>query len=251
MAIYLKTFEEIELLKEVGHIVRATFKEISHHIKPGVTPLKLDRIAFEFIQKSGASPIWQKAQDLNKNSSWSIIVRVNGVILDGILNEEVALQEGDIVKIDCGVEKWGFNAKACYTFGVGNLTLEASHLIAQAKKSLDLGISKIKVGLRTGDVASAIKGELQARGYSLMGDIFGHGIGREIVEDPIIPITLPQGKGPQIKVGMALTLGAMISSKKDEASYQKGELQKTSQKPLVAEVLHTIIVGPKGAEVLT
>ncbi len=245
MAIYLKTFEEIELLKEVGHIVRATFKEISHHIKPGASLLKLDRIAGQFIQKSGASPIWMKAKELNKTSFRCIVVSVNGLFLDSL--EEVHLKEGDIVKIDCGVEKLGFNAKACYTFGVGNLSLEASNLIAEAKKSLDLGISNIKVGLRTGDVVSAIKSEAQARGFSLLGDILGHGIGREIVEDPIIPITLPQGKGAQIKVGMALTLGAMISSKKNQASYQKGELQK----PLVSEALHTIIVGSKGAEVLT
>ncbi|MCD8211393.1 MAG: methionyl aminopeptidase [Prevotella sp.] len=239
MAIYLKTFEEIELIRDVGHTLGATFKEISSYIKPGASLLKLDRIAFEFIQKSGANPTLKKTQDLNKTTFRCILVSVNGLILDSL--EEVYLKEGDIVKIDCQVEKWGFNAKACYTYGVGNLSSDTSHLIAQAKKSLDLGISKIKVGLRTGDVASAIKDELQASGYSPSGKILGHGIGREMKEDPIIPITLSKGKGPQIKVGMALTLGVKLSRLRP----------KTSEKPLVAEHLHTIIVGPNGAEVLT
>ena len=180
--IYLKTEEQIELLREANLIVARTLGELAKWIKPGVTTLKLDQIAEEYIRSQGAVPGFLGLYGFPN----TLCISVNENVVHGIPSN-YALQEGDIVSVDCGAIKDGFNGDSAYTFPVGEVAPEVMALLKTTKESLYVGIEKAEEGKRIGDISSAIQEYCEKRGYSVVRELTGHGIGKKCHEDPEVP----------------------------------------------------------------
>ena len=180
--IYLKTDEEIELMRESNLLVGMTLGEMAKWVAPGITTLRLDKIAEEFIRDHGAEPGFLGYAGYPN----SLCISVNEVIVHGIPNS-YALREGDIVSIDCGVVKNGFNGDSAYTFCVGEVAPEVKQLLKTTKESLYLGIEHAVEGKRIGDIGHAIQTYCEARGYSVVRELCGHGVGKHLHEEPNVP----------------------------------------------------------------
>ena len=204
--IYLKTDEEIELMRESNLLVGMTLGEMAKWIAPGITTLKLDKIAEEFIRDHGAQPGFLGYGGFPN----TLCISVNEVIVHGIPNS-YALREGDIVSIDCGVVKNGFNGDSAYTFCVGEVVPEIRQLLKTTKESLYLGIEHAVEGKRIGDIGHAVQTYCEAHGYSVVRELCGHGIGKKLHEEPNVPNYGRPGTGPLLKNGMCIAIEPMIN----------------------------------------
>ena len=204
--IYLKTDEEIELMRESNLLVGMTLGEMAKWIAPGITTLKLDKIAEEFIRDHGAQPGFLGYGGFPN----TLCISVNEVIVHGIPNS-YALREGDIVSIDCGAVKNGFNGDSAYTFCVGEVVPEIRQLLKTTKESLYLGIEHAVEGKRIGDIGHAVQTYCEARGYSVVRELCGHGIGKKLHEEPNVPNYGRPGTGPLLKNGMCIAIEPMIN----------------------------------------
>ncbi|MDD4727626.1 MAG: type I methionyl aminopeptidase, partial [Dysgonamonadaceae bacterium] len=204
--IYLKTDEEIDLMRESNRIVGMTLGELSKHIQPGVTTLQLDKIADEFIRDHGAIPSFLGYGGFPN----SICTSVNENVVHGIPDNK-PLQEGDVVSIDCGTNKNGYSGDSAYTFCVGEVADEIKELLRVTRKSLYLGIDQAKEGNRIGDIGNTIQSYCEKLGYSVVRELVGHGIGREMHEAPEVPNYGRRGTGPLIKNGMCIAIEPMIN----------------------------------------
>jgi methionyl aminopeptidase len=207
MKIFLKTEDEIDLMRKANRLVGATLAELSKHIRPGVTTLQLDTIAEEFIRDHGAIPTFKGFPNpYGGPFPASICTSVNDVVVHGIPSEKVVLRDGDIISIDCGTLLNGFNGDSCYTFPVGEITPEVAQLLKTTKESLYLGIEQAVAGNHVGDISHAVQSHCQQHGYGVVREVTGHGIGRKMHEDPPVPNYGNKGDGPLLKDGMCIAI---------------------------------------------
>ncbi|WP_028897590.1 type I methionyl aminopeptidase [Prevotella sp. HUN102] len=212
MKIFLKTEDEIELMREANLLVGKTLAEVGRHIKPGISTLELDRIAEEFIRDHGATPTFKGFPNhLGEPFPGSICTSVNDVVVHGIPSSKVILKEGDIISVDCGTYLNGFNGDSCYTFAVGEIDAEVRKLLEITKLSLYKGIEQAQAGNHIGDIGSIIQDTCQAEGYGIVRELTGHGIGREMHEDPQIPNYGRRGNGTMLKSGMCIAIEPMVT----------------------------------------
>lgn len=209
--IFLKTEDEIELMRAANQLVSKTHVELMRHIKPGVTTAYLDRIGEEFIRDHGAVPTFKGFPNPYGSSfPASICASVNDEVVHGIPNNRV-LQDGDIISIDCGVLLDGFNGDSCYTFCVGEVEQSVRLLLKITKEALYKGIDEALHGKRIGDIGYAIQNHCENAGFGVVREFVGHGIGREMHEEPSVPNYGRRGNGVQIKNGMCLAIEPMIT----------------------------------------
>ena len=204
--IKIKTPEEIELMRESALIVSKTLGEIAKEVKPGVTTLYLDKIAEEHIRDHGAIPGFLGLYDFPN----TLCMSPNEQVVHGIPNNE-PLKEGDIISVDCGALKNGFYGDHAYTFEIGEVDEEIKNLLRITKESLYLGIKEFKLGNRVGDVGYAIQNYTEKHGYGVVRELVGHGLGREMHEDPEMPNYGRRGKGKKFKEGMVVAIEPMIN----------------------------------------
>lgn len=203
----IKSEEEIELLRESNLLVGMTLGEIAKHIRPGITTLELDRIAEEFIRSHGAVPGF-----LNYDGyPYTLCISLNEVVVHGLPSEKCILKEGDIVSVDCGTLKNGFYGDSAYTFEVGKVSDEIHELLETTKESLYKGIEKAVAGMRVGDIGYAVQSYCEARGYAVVRELVGHGVGRDMHEEPPVPNYGRRGQGVLLKEGMVIAIEPMIA----------------------------------------
>lgn len=209
--IFLKTDDEIELLRKANLLVSATLTEIAKVIQPGVTTLQLDHLAEEFIRDHGATPTFKGFPNpYGSPFPASICTSVNQVVVHGIPNDE-PLKEGDIVSVDCGTYIDGFCGDSCYTFCVGEVKPEIKELLRVTKQSLYAAIDTALAGRRLGDIGFAVQNLCEHHGYGVVREFVGHGIGHDMHEDPQVPNYGKQGTGKQLKNGLCIAIEPMIT----------------------------------------
>ena len=204
--IYLKTPEEIETLRSSSDLVSRTIGEVARWIEPGVSTRKLDTIAREFILDNGGKPACLGYGGFPA----TLCIEVNETVVHGFPSDRILL-DGDIIGIDTVVEKDGFCGDSCYTFPVGTISEEKMKLLRTTKESLYVGIEAAKAGARIGDVSNAIQTYCEKRGYSLVREMTGHGIGRKMHESPEVPNYGRRGIGPRIQNGMCFCIEPMVN----------------------------------------
>ena len=245
--IYLKTEEQIELLREANLIVARTLGELAKWIKPGVTTLKLDQIAEEYIRSQGAVPGFLGLYGFPN----TLCISVNENVVHGIPSN-YALQEGDIVSVDCGAIKDGFNGDSAYTFPVGEVAPEVVDFLKTTKESLYVGIEKAEEGKRIGDISSAIQEYCEKRGYSVVRELTGHGIGKKCHEDPEVPNYGRRGTGPLIKNGLTISIEPMINMGSKNVVFERdGWTCRTKDRKPSAHYEHTIAVHNGKPDILS
>jgi len=245
--IYLKTDEEVELMRVSNLIVSRTLAEVAKNIKPGVTTIQLDKIAETFIRDQGAVPTFLGYEGFPN----SLCISVNDQVVHGIPSS-YELREGDIVSVDCGAEKDGFHGDSCYTFCVGEVSEEVKKLLRTTKEALYEGIKNAVEGKRIGDISHAIQTYCENRGYSVVREMIGHGIGREMHEDPEVPNFGRKGNGPKLKSGMAVAIEPMINMGKRNIYIEKdGWTARTQDKKPSAHFEHTVVIRKGQADILS
>ena len=245
--IYLKTDEEIELLRAANQIVARTLAEVAKVIAPGVTTLKLDTIAEEYIRSQGAVPGFKGYGGF----PGTLCVSVNENVVHGIPSN-YALREGDIVSVDCGAVKDGYNGDSTYTFCVGEVDEEVKRLLRTTKESLYIGIEHAVEGNRIGDIGHAIQEYCEKRGYGVVREMCGHGVGRKLHEDPDVPNYGRKGTGPLIKNGMVIAIEPMINmGSKNIVIERDGWTTRTKDRKPSAHYEHTIAIHHGKPDILS
>lgn len=209
--IYLKTEDEIELLRKANLLVSDTLAEIAKIVEPGVTTRRLDALAEQFIRDHGAIPTFKGYPNpYGGDFPASICTSVNEVVVHGIPDDK-PLSDGDIVSVDCGTLLDGFCGDSCYTFCVGEVTPEVKKLLQVTKEALYKGIEQAITGHRLGDIGYAVQSHCEANGFGVVREFVGHGIGHEMHEDPQVPNYGRQGTGKQLKNGLCIAIEPMIT----------------------------------------
>ena len=245
--IYLKTDEEIELLRAANQIVARTLAEVAKVIAPGVTTLKLDTIAEEYIRSQGAVPGFKGYGGF----PGTLCVSVNENVVHGIPSN-YALREGDIVSVDCGAVKDGYNGDSTYTFCVGEVDEEVKRLLRTTKESLYIGIEHAVEGNRIGDIGHAIQEYCEKRGYGVVREMCGHGVGRKFHEDPDVLNYGRKGTGPLIKNGMVIAIEPMINmGSKNIVIERDGWTTRTKDRKPSAHYEHTIAIHHGKPDILS
>lgn len=202
----IKTLEEIELMRESALVVSKTLGMLASEIKPGANPLRLDKMAEEFIRDHGAEPGFLGMYDFPNTLNWS----PNAQVVHGIPNDE-PLKDGDIVSVDCGALKNGFYGDHAYTFEVGEVADETKKLLRVTKESLYIGIRQFKAGNRVGDVGYAIQNYCESHGYGVVRELVGHGLGTKLHEAPEMPNYGKRGRGKKFVDGLVVAIEPMIN----------------------------------------
>ena len=245
--IYLKTDEEIELLRESNLLVGMTLGELAKWIAPGITTLKLDKIAEEFIREHGAVPGFLGYGGFPN----TLCVSVNEQIVHGIPSN-YELKDGDIVSIDCGTLKNGFNGDSAYTFCVGEVAYDVRRLLKTTKESLYLGIEQAVEGKRVGDISNAVQTYCEKKGYSVVRELCGHGVGKRLHEDPEVPNYGRRGCGPLLKSGMVIAIEPMINlGSRNIVIEREGWTTRTRDRKPSAHFEHTVAVREGKADILS
>lgn len=245
--IYLKTDEEIEQMRESNLLVGMTLGEIAKWIRPGITTLKLDKIAEEFIRDHQAVPGFLGYGGFPN----TLCISVNEQVVHGIPSHN-ELKEGDIVSVDCGVVKNGFNGDSAYTFCVGEVAPQTVALLKTTKESLYVGIEAAVEGKRVGDISNAIQLYCEARNYSVVRELCGHGVGKRLHEDPQVPNYGRRGCGPLLKSGMVIAIEPMINlGSRNIVIEQDGWTTRTRDRKPSAHFEHTVAIRAGKADILS
>ena len=253
MKIFLKTEDEIELMRRANQLVGKTLGVLAKHIKPGVTTLQLDKIADEFIRDHGAIPTFKNFPNpFGGPFPASICTSVNDVVVHGVPDSKTVLKDGDIISIDCGTLLDGFNGDSCYTFCVGDVSPEVRQLLKITKESLYLGIEQATAGKRVGDIGDTVQTYCESHGYGVVRELTGHGIGKEMHEDPQIPNYGRRGNGALLKSGMCIAIEPMITmgNRQIWMMPDKWTIRTRDGKP-AAHFEHTIAIRRGKAEILS
>ncbi len=246
--IIVKSDNEIALMRKAGKIMGDTLNYVGEHIKPGISTGYLDSIAEEFILKNDALPGCKGYEGFPA----SICASINEEVVHGLPSKDRILQEGDIISIDACSLYRGFYGDAARTFPVGEIDDTAKKLIDVTRESFFEGIKFAKLGYRLYDISNAIQTHVEANGFSVVRDYVGHGIGRDMHEDPQIPNYGPKGRGPRLAKGMALAIEPMVNA----GGYRVKVLPNqwtvvTADKSLSAHYENTIVITENEPEILT
>jgi len=246
--IYLKTEEEIELLRISNQIVAKTLAEVAKIIAPGITTMQLNKRADEFIRDNGGIPNF-----LNYGGfPGSICTSINENIVHGIPSDKVFLKEGDIISIDCGVVKNGFHGDSAYTFCIGEVDPQVVNLLKTTKESLYKGIEQAVEGKRLGDIGNAVQTYCEERGYSVVREMVGHGVGRDLHEDPEVPNYGRKGNGIMLKSGMTIAIEPMINMGERYLVFENdGWTTRTRDRKPSAHFEHSVAIRPGKADILS
>lgn len=245
--IYIKTDEEIELQRQSSLLVGSTLAEVAKHIKPGVKTIELDRIAEAFIRDHGAVPGFKGYGGFPA----TLCTSVNDAVVHGIPGD-LELKEGDIISIDCGTIMNGFYGDSAYTFPVGEVDREVLLLLERTKQSLYLGIEQAEAGKRVHDIGYAVQQYVESFGYGVVRDLVGHGVGRNLHEDPEVPNYGRRGTGAKLKPGMCIAVEPMINLGVKEV-FQEGDgwtIRTVDGKPS-AHFEHDVAVRNGKADILS
>jgi methionyl aminopeptidase len=254
MKVFLKTEDEIELMRQANLLVGKTLGELATHIKPGVTTLQLDRIADTFIRDHGAVPTFKGFPNpYGGPFPASICTSVNDVVVHGVPNQETVLKEGDIISIDCGTLLNGFCGDSCYTFCVGEVADDVRQLLRTTKEALYKGIEAAQAGHHLGDISYAVQQHCEAQGYGIVRELTGHGIGHEMHEDPQVPNYGRRGNGIMLKASMCIAIEPMVTQG-NRAIYldakDRWTIRTRDGKP-AAHFEHTIAIRQGRADILS
>lgn len=245
--IILKTDEEIEFMREANRLVGKTLGELSRHIRPGITTLQLDKIAEDFIRDHGAIPTFLGYGGFPN----SICTSVNENVVHGIPNN-TPLKEGDVISIDCGTNLRGFCGDSAYTFEVGEVDEKVKQLLLTTKESLYKGIEQANDGNRIGDIGNAVQTYCESRGYSVVRELVGHGIGRQMHESPEVPNYGRRGTGPLIQNGMCIAIEPMINMGGRRVVFEKdGWTVRTKDRKPSAHFEHTVAIRNGKVDILS
>jgi methionyl aminopeptidase len=245
--LYLKTDEEIGLLKKSNMLVSRTLAEIASLIRPGITTLYLDRIAESFIRDNGATPAFKGYGGFPN----ALCTSVNDEVVHGIPSDYV-LKEGDIISVDCGVILNGWYGDSAYTFPVGEIKEEVRRLLDYTRAALEEGVKEAVTGNRVGDISFAVQTKAESGGYSVVRELVGHGIGRKLHEQPEVPNYGKQGTGPKMEKGLVICIEPMINAGKKETLQMKdGWTIKTADGKCSAHFEYAVAVDKGNADVLT
>ncbi|MDR1763602.1 MAG: type I methionyl aminopeptidase [Dysgonamonadaceae bacterium] len=245
--IYLKTDEEIELMRAANRLVGRTLAEVGKEIAPGVTTIRLDKIAEEFIRDNGAIPLFKGYDGFPA----SVCISVNENVVHGIPGN-YQLRDGDIVSVDCGAKLKGYCGDSAYTFEVGEVAPEIKRLLKTTKESLYEGIAQAVEGKRIGDISHTIQAYCESRGYSVVRELVGHGIGREMHESPEVPNYGKRGYGALLKNGMCIAIEPMINMGTKNVKFEKdGWTVHTRDRKPSAHFEHTVAIRPGKADILS
>lgn len=250
--IFLKTDDEIELLRQSNLLVGRALAEVAKLIKPGVTTLELDRVADEFIRDNGAIPTFKGfPNQYGQPFPGSICASVNDQVVHGIPNDK-PLQEGDIVSVDCGTYMNGFCGDSAYTFCVGEVAPEVRELLKVTKEALYKGIENAVHGKRLGDIGSAVQDHCEKHAYGVVREFVGHGIGKEMHEEPPVPNYGKRGSGVLLKSGMCIAIEPMITLGSPQIYMEPDRWTiRTRDGKWAAHFEHTLAVRKGKAEVLS
>lgn len=251
--IFLKTDEEIELMREANRLVGMTLGEVAKHIKPGVTPAQLDKIAKEFIYDHGAIPsfLGYKGAPGTVDFPGAICASVNDQVVHGFPTDYI-LKDGDVISVDCGTEKNGFCGDSAYTFCVGEVAEDVKALLRTTKESLYLGIEKAIEGNRIGDIGEAVQTYCEKHGYSVVRELVGHGIGRKMHEAPEVPNYGKRGTGLLLKKGMCIAIEPMINMGSKNVVFENdGWTIRTRDRKPSAHFEHTVAIRQGKADILS
>ncbi|GAA6756283.1 methionine aminopeptidase [Thermus sp. 2.9] len=247
MAIKLKSPWEIERMREAGALLTEVVEEVARHVEPGITTKELDRIAHAAILKRKAKPAFLGLYGFPA----TLCTSVNEVVVHGIPSDK-PLREGDILSVDVGLFYGGFAADMARTFPVGKVSPEAQRLIQDTEAAFWEGMKYLRPGFRIGDVAHAVQTFLESRGYGVVREFVGHGVGREIHEDPQLPNFGKPGTGPKIRPGMTLALEPMVTLRPAPVVIlEDGWTASAGQGNLAAHYENTVLVTEEGPELLT
>lgn len=246
--IYLKTDEEIELMRAANQLVGRTLAEVAKIIAPGVSTKTLDKRAEEFIRDHGATPAFLGYQGF----PGSMCISVNDQVVHGIPSHKTILQEGDIVTLDCGTKLAGFTGDSAYTFAVGEISEEVHKLLKTTKESLYVGIKQAVAGNRTGDIGYAVQRYCEARGYHVVRELTGHGIGVNLHESPEVPNYGKRGTGTELRNGMCICIEPMINiGSKNVVQERDGWTIRTKTRKPSAHFEHCVAIRDGKADILS
>lgn len=245
--IVLKTNEEIEILHENNLLVSKTLAEVGKLIKPGITTRELDQVAEEFILDHGAVPGFKGYHGYPN----TLCTSVNDEVVHGIPSG-YELQEGDIISVDCGVIKNGFYGDSAFTFAVGEISPEKRELLRVTRESLEKGVEQAVAGNRVGDIGYAVQTHAEEHGFSVVRELVGHGLGKNLHEAPEVPNFGRRGRGPKLKEGMVICIEPMINmGVKDVYQDRDGWTIHTADRKPSAHFEYAVAVRKNHAEVLT
>lgn len=242
-----KSEEEITLIRDSSLLVGKTLAEVAGMIKPGITPLELDKRAFEFISDHRAVPGF-----LNYNGfPNSLCISRNEAVVHGIPDRK-PLVDGDILSVDCGVLLNGYYGDSAYTFAVGEVSAEILDLLETTKECLNRGIKQAVVGNRVGDIGFAVQELAEKKGFGVVRELVGHGLGRSLHEPPEVPNYGRRGKGPKLVQGLVIAIEPMINlGRKEVTQLSDGWTIVTADRKPSAHFEHTIVVRNGEAEILS
>ncbi|TDK44720.1 type I methionyl aminopeptidase [Algoriphagus formosus] len=245
--IHYKTSEEVQKIKESADILAKAHGEVAKHVKVGVKTSYLDKIAEEFIRDHKAVPSFKGYGGFPA----SLCISVNEVVVHGFPSE-YELKDGDIISIDCGVFHQGFHSDSAYTYPVGEVSSPVLDLLRATKDSLYLGIEKAVFGNRIGDIGNAIQKFVEAKGYTVVRELVGHGLGKNLHEAPEVPNYGKKGSGPLLKDGMVIAIEPMVNlGTRNIVQERDGWTIRTADRKPSAHYEHTVAIFEDRTEILT
>ena len=245
--IHYKSNEELDIIRESGIILGKAHAEIAKIIKPGIKTKELDKIAYQFIADNGGVPSFKGYNGFPS----TLCISVNEIVVHGFPSE-YELIDGDIISVDCGVKYKGFHSDSAYTYPVGNVKEEVLKLLRITKESLYRGIEQAVVGNRIGDIGFSIQSFVEKEGYSVVRELVGHGLGKDLHEKPEVPNYGNRGKGLKLEENLVIAIEPMINlGRKNVVQENDGWTIRTSDKMPSAHFEHTVAVKKGKPEILT
>jgi methionyl aminopeptidase len=242
-----KTDEEIQIIRESAQILGRAHGEVAKRVKPGVKTKELDQIAEEFILDNGGLPSFKNYHGFPA----ALCISVNETVVHGFPGD-YELKETDIVSVDCGVKFKGFHSDSAYTYPLPKVSEEVLKLLNRTYDSLELGIAEAKAGNRVGDISFAIQNYVEQFGYGVVRELVGHGVGKDLHEDPEVPNYGKKGKGVKLSAGMVFAIEPMINmGTKNVVQEKDGWTIRTTDRKPSAHFEHTVAILKDGTEILT
>jgi len=246
--IKIKSQQEIELMRQAGKITRDTLKVVEDSIKVGVSTKELDQIAYDYIKSQGATPSFKNYSGFPA----SICASVNDTIVHGIPSKDIILKEGDIISIDVGAKYKGYHGDAARTFAVGKIDAKVKRLIKITEQSFFEGIKDLKSGAFVGDISHRIQTFVEKNGYSIVRELVGHGIDKQLHEDPMVPNFGKAGSGPRLNANCVIAIEPMVNmGDRNVVFHADGWTCKTRDGLPSAHYENTVLITENGIEILT
>ncbi|MFU0827055.1 MAG: type I methionyl aminopeptidase [Lachnoclostridium sp.] len=248
MSVIIKSEKEIELMREAGRILAIVHEELEKFLRPGISTLEIDKKANEIIRSYGCIPSF-----LNYNGfPASICVSINDQVVHGIPNKNTFLKDGDIVSLDAGVIYKGYQSDAARTWAIGEVSEEAAKLIKVTEQSFYEGIKYAKAGNHLNDISGAIQDYVESFGFSVVRDLVGHGIGKNMHEEPQIPNFRQKGRGIRLEAGMTLAIEPMVNMGRCDVCWEDDDWTVvTEDGSLSAHYENTILITDGEPEILS